>query len=165
MVDIRDIADAAVAEILRRHRTDAPLPATLIEVCGPEVLTAADAATIWTEALGHQVSSGPTDLGAFEAGLPQELIDRTLFFQRYAAILPKGSRATVLNATLFALAHLMFWNWVVLSVSFIGGLLFARSYRQRGLVEAWVLHGLTGFVRFAVGVGWYFTPEASARPF
>ncbi|TQS70355.1 NAD-dependent epimerase/dehydratase family protein [Rhodobacteraceae bacterium] len=69
MVDIRDIADAAVAEILRRHRADAPLPATLIEVCGPEVLTAADVATIWTDTLGHPVSPGPADLGAFEAGL------------------------------------------------------------------------------------------------
>lgn len=99
------------------------------------------------------------------SALPQELIYRTLFFQRYGAILPEGPRAIILNATLFALAHLMFWNWVVLCVSFVGGLLFARSYRQRGLLEAWMLHGLTGFVLFAVGVGWYFTPEASARPF
>ena len=59
----------------------------------------------------------------------------------------------------------MFWNWVVLCVSFLGGLLFARSYRQRGLAEAWALHAVTGFLLFAVGVGWYFTPEASARPF
>ncbi|WP_165351972.1 hypothetical protein [Salipiger sp. IMCC34102] len=77
----------------------------------------------------------------------------------------KGLLATVLNATLYAFAHLMFWNWVVLLVSFLGGLLFARSYRQRGLVEAWALHGVTGFVLFAVGIGSYFTSEASARPF
>ena len=99
------------------------------------------------------------------SALPQELIYRILFFRRYAAILPKGSRVIALNATLFALAHLMFWNWVVLFVSFLGGLLFAWSYRQSGLVEAWALHSLTGFMLFAVGVGWYFTPEASARPF
>ena len=99
------------------------------------------------------------------SALPQELIYRTLFFQRYAAILPEGHRATILNATMFALAHLMFWNWVILFVSFLGGLLLAWSYRHRGLVEAWGLHGLTGFVLFATGVGWYFTPEASSRPF
>ena len=69
MVDIRDIADAAVAEILRRHRAEAPLPATLIEVCGPDVLTAADVAAVWTDALGHPVSPGPADLSAFETGL------------------------------------------------------------------------------------------------
>ncbi|ART62986.1 CAAX prenyl protease-like protein [Kushneria marisflavi] len=99
------------------------------------------------------------------SALPQELIYRTLFFRRYAAILPEGHRAIVLNATLFALAHVMFWNWMVLFVSFVGGLLFAWSYRQRGLVESWALHGLTGFLLFVTGVGWYFTPEASARPF
>ncbi|WNL40004.1 NmrA family NAD(P)-binding protein [Halomonas sp. PAMB 3232] len=69
MVDVRDIADAAVAELLRRHQADASLPATLIEVCGPEVLTAADVAAIWTDALGLEVSPGSADLGAFEAGL------------------------------------------------------------------------------------------------
>lgn len=99
------------------------------------------------------------------SALPQELIYRTLFFRRYRTILPKGHLAIVLNATLFALAHLMFWNWVILFVSFVGGLLFAWSYRQRGLVEVWALHGVTGFILFATGVGWYFTPEASARPF
>ncbi|WNL40003.1 CPBP family intramembrane glutamic endopeptidase [Halomonas sp. PAMB 3264] len=99
------------------------------------------------------------------SALPQELIYRTLFFRRYAAILPTGRRSILLNATLFALAHVMFWNWVVLLVTFMGGLLFAVSYRQRGLVEAWALHGLTGFLLFVTGVGWYFTPEASARPF
>ncbi|MDH2328973.1 CPBP family intramembrane metalloprotease [Cereibacter sp. SYSU M97828] len=99
------------------------------------------------------------------SALPQEVIYRTLFFRRYATILPEGHFATVLNATLFSLAHLMFWNWVILLVSFVGGLLFAWSYRQRGLVEAWALHSLTGFLLFATGVGWYFTPEAAARPF
>lgn len=73
MVDTRDIADAAVTEILRRHRADAPLPGKLIEVCGPEVLTAAGVVAIWTDVLGHQVSPGPADLGTFEAGLRERM--------------------------------------------------------------------------------------------
>lgn len=73
MVDIRDIADVAVAEILRRHDTAAPLPGTMIEVCGPEVLTAADVAAIWSDILGHPVVAGPSDLSAFEAALRERM--------------------------------------------------------------------------------------------
>ena len=66
MVDVRDIADAAAAEILRRARASHPLPRTTIELVGPDTLSGADIAAAWTEALGHEVRYGGDDLGAFE---------------------------------------------------------------------------------------------------
>jgi uncharacterized protein YbjT (DUF2867 family) len=66
MIDARDIADIAVAELLRRHRAPAPLPRTTLELVGPELLTGASVAGIWSAALGRQVTYGGDDVAAFE---------------------------------------------------------------------------------------------------
>lgn len=66
MVDARDIADVAAAELLRRERAPAPLPRTTIELVGPDTLTGADLAALWTEVLGRNVRYGGDDLDAFE---------------------------------------------------------------------------------------------------
>jgi uncharacterized protein YbjT (DUF2867 family) len=67
MVDSRDIADLAVAELLRRDRAPAPLPRVTIDVIGPDVLTGASAAEIWSSALGRKVTYAGDDVAAFEA--------------------------------------------------------------------------------------------------
>jgi uncharacterized protein YbjT (DUF2867 family) len=51
MVDIRDIADAAAAELLRRERASHPLPRATIELVGPDTLTGAGIAAIWASVL------------------------------------------------------------------------------------------------------------------
>jgi uncharacterized protein YbjT (DUF2867 family) len=66
MIDARDIADAAAAELLRRERSPHPLPRTTIELVGPDTLTGAEIAAIWTKVLGHPVRYGGDDLDAFE---------------------------------------------------------------------------------------------------
>jgi uncharacterized protein YbjT (DUF2867 family) len=67
MVDIRDIADAAVAELLRRERAPHPLPRTTIELVGADTLTGAEIAAIWASVLGHDVRYGGNDLAGFES--------------------------------------------------------------------------------------------------
>jgi uncharacterized protein YbjT (DUF2867 family) len=67
MVDIRDIADAVVAELLRRERAPHPLPRTTIELVGPDTLTGAEIVAIWTSVLGHDVRYGGDDLATFES--------------------------------------------------------------------------------------------------
>ncbi|MET3228813.1 UNVERIFIED_ORG: uncharacterized protein YbjT (DUF2867 family) [Burkholderia sp. 1263] len=67
MVDTRDIADVAVAELLRRDRAPAPLARTTLELVGPDALTGASAARIWSSALGREVTYGGDDVAAFEA--------------------------------------------------------------------------------------------------
>ena len=69
MVDTRDIADVAVAELLRRDRAASALPRLTLDVVGPQPLTATDAATAWSTALGRQVAVGGNDLAAFEQQL------------------------------------------------------------------------------------------------
>ena len=69
MVDVRDIADVAVAELLRRDRAPAALPRLTMDVVGPAALTGASVAQAWSKALGREVFYGDTDLAAFEQQL------------------------------------------------------------------------------------------------
>jgi len=69
MVDVRDIADIAVAELLERHRAPAALPGRTLDVVGPEALTGESAARIWSEELGRDIGYGGDDLNSFEQQL------------------------------------------------------------------------------------------------
>ena len=100
------------------------------------------------------------------SALPQELLFRSLFFRRYHAVLPNGRAAYLLNAALFSLAHLMYWSWIVASMTFAGGLLFTWAYRQRGsFFYAVLLHAIAGNIIFAAGLGIYFYSGNVQRPF
>jgi uncharacterized protein YbjT (DUF2867 family) len=67
MVDVRDIADIAVAELLRRDRAPAALGRVTLELVGPHALTGASVAQAWRSALGREVAYGGDDVAAFEA--------------------------------------------------------------------------------------------------
>jgi len=69
MVDTRDVADVAVAELLRRDRAEQPLPRLTLEVVGPDAFTGESAAAVWSEVLGREIRYGGDDLQAFEAQL------------------------------------------------------------------------------------------------
>jgi uncharacterized protein YbjT (DUF2867 family) len=69
MIDVRDIADAAAIELLRRHRSAAALPRATYELSGPDALTGASAAAIWAEVLGRDIRYPGGDLDAFEAAV------------------------------------------------------------------------------------------------
>ena len=71
MVDARDIADIAVAELLRRDRAEGPLPAVTLDVAGRELFTGESATAVWSQALGRQIHYGGDDVAAFEAQLVQ----------------------------------------------------------------------------------------------
>jgi uncharacterized protein YbjT (DUF2867 family) len=102
MVDTRDIADAAAAELLRRERAPHPLPRTTIELVGPDTLTGAEIAAIWASVLGHDVRYGGDDLAGYEkqaAGMMpgwQAHDFRVMLraMQRFGVIPGKDSRAT-----------------------------------------------------------------------
>ncbi|WP_027799765.1 SDR family oxidoreductase [Paraburkholderia dilworthii] len=66
MIDTRDIADVAVVELLRRDRASTALARVTLELVGPDALTGASAATIWSSALGREVTYGGDDVAAFE---------------------------------------------------------------------------------------------------
>ena len=69
MVDIRDIGEAAARELLRRERAGAPLPAETYELVGPDALTGATMAALWSDVLGRPIAYAGNDLDAFEQRL------------------------------------------------------------------------------------------------
>ena len=98
------------------------------------------------------------------SALPQELLFRVLFFRRYGALFESRPTAVAMNAAAFALAHLMFWNWVALALTFAGGLIFARAYLGRGgFALAVVLHAVAGMILFTSGLGVFFYHGAVGR--
>ncbi len=102
----------------------------------------------------------------FLSALPQEIVFRPLFFRRYGRLIPDRGVAYGLNATLFALAHLMYWNWIVAALTFAGGLIFSWAYEARGsFALAVVLHSVAGGVLFISGAGVLFYSGMIVRPF
>lgn len=99
------------------------------------------------------------------SALPQELIFRTLFFHRYGTLFARPWVAVLVNAAIFAFAHLMYWSAVVAGLTFLGGLIFAYYYLRRGFSTAWLLHALAGNMLFAVGMGAFFYSGNVVRPF
>ncbi|AUZ46203.1 NmrA family NAD(P)-binding protein [Pseudomonas orientalis] len=69
MIDTRDIADIAVAELLRRDRSATALERVTLELVGPQALTGADVVKLWSSALGREIAYGGDDVAAFETQL------------------------------------------------------------------------------------------------
>lgn len=69
MIDTRDIADIAVAELLRRDRSTTALERVTLELVGPQALTGAGVAKLWSSALGREIAYGGDDVAAFETQL------------------------------------------------------------------------------------------------
>lgn len=69
MVDVRDIAEVAAIELLRRDKSQTLLPTETINLVGPDILTGEAVAAIWSEILGQQVIYGGDDPGGFEQNL------------------------------------------------------------------------------------------------
>lgn len=69
MVDVRDIGEAAAKELLRREQADAPLPREIFELVGPDILTGATLATLWSEVLGRPIAYAGDDLDGLEQRL------------------------------------------------------------------------------------------------
>ena len=67
MIDARDIADIAVAELLRRDSAPTALPAVTLDLVGPELITGASAARTWGSALDREIAYAGDDVAAFEA--------------------------------------------------------------------------------------------------
>jgi uncharacterized protein YbjT (DUF2867 family) len=66
MVDARDIAEVAAIELMRRDRSPTPLPIEIVEIHGPDVITAQSAVAIWSDVLGKNVPHPGDDLRTFE---------------------------------------------------------------------------------------------------
>lgn len=89
--------------------------------------------------------------------LPQGIIYRTLFFERYRVLFPSNTAAIGVHALAFGLAHLFFLNWVAVVLTLAGGAVFGWAYlERRSFWFANVLHTFAGWCIFTTGLGTYF---------
>ncbi|RJF68312.1 SDR family oxidoreductase [Rhodopseudomonas palustris] len=66
MVDARDIAEVAAFELMRRDQAPGKLPIETINLVGPDTLTGASAAAIWSEVVGRPIVYGGDNPSGFE---------------------------------------------------------------------------------------------------
>ncbi|WP_040253838.1 CPBP family intramembrane glutamic endopeptidase [Psychroserpens mesophilus] len=85
---------------------------------------------------------------------PQELIFRTFFFQRYQLLFKSDVLFLFINATVFSLAHIFFRNGLVMMMTFIGGILFAFTFKKtKSTLLVSIEHAIYGCWLFTVGMG------------
>ncbi len=94
--------------------------------------------------------------------IPQEIVLRSFFFERYASLFPKRMTMIVANAFCFGFAHIMMSNWIAPSFCIVGGVMFASSYAQhRSLKWVSIEHAAYGCLLFTLGLGWFFFASGS----
>jgi membrane protease YdiL (CAAX protease family) len=85
---------------------------------------------------------------------PQELLYRTFFFKRYTSLCKNENLFIFINALLFSMAHLFFKNTLVLLLTFIGGILFAITFKKtKSTLLVSIEHSIYGCWLFTVGMG------------
>lgn len=85
---------------------------------------------------------------------PQELVYRTFFFKRYEGLFKNSNQLIFINAIVFSLGHIFFKNILVIILTFLGGLLFALSFKKaKSTVLVSVEHAIYGCWLFTVGMG------------
>lgn len=85
---------------------------------------------------------------------PQEIIYRTFFFERYKEWVNNKWLFIFINAILFSLAHLFLRSFLVQTITFIGGVLFAYTYQKtKSTTLASIEHAIYGNWLFTVGMG------------
>ncbi|NPU65025.1 NmrA/HSCARG family protein [Bradyrhizobium sp. 83012] len=85
MIDAGDIGEIAAIELIRREQSAAPLPLTRINLVGPDTLTGADAAAVWSEVLGRPIGYGGDNAAGFETNLRQVMPNWMAFDMRLMA--------------------------------------------------------------------------------
>jgi membrane protease YdiL (CAAX protease family) len=88
---------------------------------------------------------------------PQGIIYRAMFFHRYRLLFGNGAAMVVASASAFSLAHIVLHNELAVSLTLVGGLIFANTYRRtHSLIISGIEHALYGGFLFTIGLGPYF---------
>lgn len=89
--------------------------------------------------------------------IPQEVVFRSFFFQRYASLFTSPNAMIIASALSFGIAHVLLKNWVAVALSTLGGFLFAHTYQKhKSLGLVWLEHALYGCFVFTIGLGFFF---------
>lgn len=91
------------------------------------------------------------------SAFPQEVIFRSLFFERYGGLFPNDWTAIAANGFVFGFGHLFFDSWITIAMTGCGGAIMGWAYlRHRAVGLPWLLHAISGQIIFTVGLGVYF---------
>ena len=92
----------------------------------------------------------------FLSVIPQEIVYRVFFFQRY---FPKNNNSNfliLLNMFVFSYGHLVFNNFHAILITAIVSPIFTFAYLKKSFLTCVVLHSLGGQIIFTLGLGKYF---------
>jgi uncharacterized protein len=88
---------------------------------------------------------------------PQSIVYRAFLMHRYQPLAPSPVALILLSAAAFGLMHIVFRNPVAVSLTALGGILFAwRYYQTRSLFVSSFEHALYGCFLFTIGLGRFF---------
>ncbi|MEJ5303665.1 MAG: CPBP family intramembrane metalloprotease [Bacteroidales bacterium] len=91
------------------------------------------------------------------SALPQEIIYRLFFIQRYKTLFANEKLLWIMNALLFGLAHLLFHNPIAVLGGVLMGIFWYQTYVRTGSLWAVTLeHALYGNFIYTIGFGHYF---------
>ena len=88
--------------------------------------------------------------------IPQELVYRVFFFQRYFPDINTFYFPVFLNLVVFAYGHLVFSNMHAIIITAIVSPIFTYAYLKKSFWTCVILHTLGGQIIFTLGLGKYF---------
>ncbi|WP_193316028.1 CPBP family intramembrane glutamic endopeptidase [Flavicella marina] len=90
----------------------------------------------------------------FLSVIPQELIYRSFYFNRYQKLINNKHLLLFMNAIVFSLGHIFFMSPLVLGITFVGGWVFAYTYTNtKSLLLVSIEHAIYGCWLYTVGFG------------
>ncbi len=92
----------------------------------------------------------------FLSVIPQEIVYRVFFFQRYFPKINSIYFAIALNLIVFSYGHVVFNNLHAILITAIVSPIFAYAYLKKSFLTCVVLHSLGGQIIFTLGLGKYF---------
>ena len=92
----------------------------------------------------------------FLSVIPQELVYRVFFFQRYFPNINRFYFPMFLNLAVFAYGHLVFGNMHAIIITAIVSPIFTYAYLKKSFLTCVILHTLGGQIIFTLGLGKYF---------
>jgi membrane protease YdiL (CAAX protease family) len=85
---------------------------------------------------------------------PQEFLYRLFFFQRYQILFSNPYVFLLVNACVFSFAHLFLNNALVFTLTFVGSIIFAVTYKKsQSLMLVSLEHSVYGAWLFTLGLG------------
>ena len=95
----------------------------------------------------------------FISALPQEIIYRAFFIDRYARLF--GRATPIASALAFSFLHIIYGNAIAVVLTLAGGLLFAETYqRTRSITLVWLEHAAYGIAVFTFGYASFFFSDS-----